>query len=46
MAAVAERLGLNVLETPSGDKVEAKKVLDGKIVGLYFSASWCPPVSI
>ena len=31
------------LQTSSGRKVDAKQVLDGKIVGVYFSASWCGP---
>ncbi|MBQ7207900.1 MAG: redoxin family protein [Lentisphaeria bacterium] len=31
------------LQTASGRKVDAKQVLAGKTVGVYFSASWCGP---
>ena len=31
------------LQTASGRKVDAKQVLEGKTVGVYFSASWCGP---
>ncbi|XP_074274428.1 putative nucleoredoxin 1 [Silene latifolia] len=34
--------GRDFLIRNNGDKVEIK-ALSGKIVGLYFSASWCPP---
>ena len=31
------------LQTSSGRKVDAKQALEGKTVGVYFSASWCGP---
>jgi len=39
----AEVLGLKDLETSTGEKVDAGLALKGKIVGLFFTASWCPP---
>ncbi len=32
----------DLLLSPSGDSV-ARETLQGKFIGLYFSASWCPP---
>ncbi|CCD62413.1 protein-disulfide reductase [Caenorhabditis elegans] len=31
------------LENREGDELPAEEHLKGKIIGLYFSASWCPP---
>jgi hypothetical protein len=36
---------MNVLLKPDGSKLgdAAPAAIGGKILGLYFSASWCPP---
>ena len=36
----------SVLETTSGEKLEAGVALAGKVVALYFSAHWCPPCKV
>lgn len=46
-ASVPEKVVMNellpdLLLSPSGDSV-SRETLQGKFVGLYFSASWCPP---
>ena len=36
-------LGNELISAVSGEVVETKDALDGKIVGLYFAADWCKP---
>jgi hypothetical protein len=43
MSTAADALGLTVLETNTGEKVDVALALKGKVVGLFFSAGWCPP---
>ncbi|PAV63618.1 hypothetical protein WR25_20869 [Diploscapter pachys] len=40
---MAKMLSGVTLVTRDGVEVDAGKYLDGKVVGLYFSASWCNP---
>lgn len=41
---IDQLLGSSLLQKADGTKVDTKKALkDKKLVGLYFSASWCPP---
>ena len=42
MAAAEEILGTNVF-TQFGERIDISKDFKGKIIGLYFSAHWCPP---
>ena len=42
MAAVAQLFGDHV-QDKSGQKVDLKTNCAGKVVGIYFSAHWCPP---
>jgi len=37
-----QALGIDALETHDGHPVKLDE-LNGKIIGLFFSASWCPP---
>jgi len=40
--ALSELLGDNFLKNAAGEKV-GKEALEGKVLGIYFSAHWCPP---
>ncbi|KAJ1367865.1 hypothetical protein KIN20_028875 [Parelaphostrongylus tenuis] len=40
---MAELLAGVKIQLKSGEQVDAGDHLKGKMVGLYFSASWCPP---
>ena len=42
MAGVAAIFG-NDVHDKSGNKVDLKTKCAGKVVGIYFSAHWCPP---
>ena len=42
MAAVAALFGENV-QNKNGEIQDLNKVCAGKVVGIYFSAHWCPP---
>ncbi|WKY07916.1 hypothetical protein Q1695_007425 [Nippostrongylus brasiliensis] len=40
---MSELLAGTQIQLKDGSKVDAGEYLKGKMVGLYFSASWCPP---
>ncbi|CAI5442660.1 unnamed protein product [Caenorhabditis angaria] len=40
---MAHLLEGTTLKLQDGTEVKAENYLEGKVVGLYFSASWCPP---
>lgn len=42
MSGAANLLGANVVNK-SGEKVDIATSCEGKVVGIYFSAHWCPP---
>ena len=42
MAGVAALFG-NDVHDKAGNKVDLKTTCAGKVVGIYFSAHWCPP---
>ncbi len=42
MSGAGEILGSNIVNK-KGEKVDIKSAFSGKVVGIYFSAHWCPP---